>query len=154
MNSKSDFLSRDLIKESGWNQRVIEFNQRVSLDYRLLETGLKYTQGYAYSMHVVCKVYVLRCWCRLDAHYCNLNQLVCTVSAYIVCIKRAFAYLVHTIMFYTHMNSESVHIVCPKCVNAYLLHTYVKSLLGVCNVCIKGWCTLYPHYLSCTKFIK
>ncbi len=35
------------------------------------------------------------------------------MSAYIVCIKGAFAYLVHTIMFYAHLNSESVQIVCP-----------------------------------------
>ncbi len=76
------------------------------------------------------------------------------MSAYIVSIKCVFAYLVHTILFYTHMDSESLHIVCPLCVNAYILHTYVHSLLGVPNVCIEFLCTLYAHNSFYTKFKK
>ncbi len=66
MYFKSKFLSRDFIKETSLDRYVWHF---YCSKHCLIETVLKYTQGYADSMQVECKMYSqsvhLQTWCAL-----------------------------------------------------------------------------------------
>jgi hypothetical protein len=148
--------------------------------YSLPKIWLKYTQRYAYSMYFVCLMctqsvhqqtwstllqvtllgvqivctYCMHkvCICRLGAHYCILQYVMCTLSAYIVCMKCAFADFVHTILAYTPGLTLSVPIVCWKCVHTYLMHTGLPSVRRMLKVCWCRLCILYAYYPSCSKF--
>ncbi len=90
MQSNSDSMSRDLIKESSCNRCVW------TILYLQITVCLKQDWNTLKGMHEVCMLFAnwmqQVCTYRLDAHFCILQHWVCKMSAQIVCIKCAFAH--------------------------------------------------------------
>ena len=95
---------------------VQEFHQGnelslTSMTFLLLQNTVRLKSDWntLQGMHKVCylfaKCMLQVCICRLNAHFFSLHYWVCIMSAQIVCIKCAFAYLVHTILDYTQINT-------------------------------------------------
>ncbi len=132
MHSKSDFLSRELIKESSCDRRVWQFYiSEIPSAWNRIEIHSRVCIQYACCFQMYALNVQMQTWCTLLQLTLLSVHNVCLYCMHkvCICILGAHYYVLHSYEF--RKCAQSLHIVCKCILIAYLFAVFVRYVQGL-----------------------